>query len=551
MKRQRNIVNSMIDSAKRDYISKLLDRNAACPKKFWKQINQLLKGDNGVYQLPRFVDPTNNEEILLGNESVFLNEYFCNISRRMGFDRTDTVTYVDNDYLDIYLEIDDIFNLAQDPVTVGELMIYSDDIDLTKNCCVEGLTTEICRDLLRLVPECFVSIFASSLDSSIFPIVWAKGIITVIPKSGNLSDPSNWRPITQTCIFAKIFEKIVYSRVLSYFTENNLLSPYQYGFRKGKSTQQAIFDLTKFIYSGLNHKKIIGTVCLDVAKAFDSINHDILMYKMKKIGFSDNSIAWFRSYLHRTQSVKFGNNTSPDIPVVTGIGQGTILGPLLFIFYINDIVSVPKYLKINMHADDCILYTSGNDWNIMVQRIQPELDSMQTWYAKNRLKINVKKSKVLLIGSRQKEVKIDVSEKLYFENSSLLFSNKYNYLGVILDSEMSLSHLVATTKKNVTNKLFNLRKLRRYINEKGALAIYKQTILPLFDNVGFMLISCKKSDRSDLQVIQNDALRTCYNVRLRDRLSIAKMHKKSNLLSLEQRRTFQLLGLMYLHKKNR
>ena len=113
---------------------------------------------------------------------------------------------------------------------------------------------------------------------------------------------------------------------------------------------------------------------------------------------------------------------------------------------------------------------------------------------------------------------------------------------------MTLSKLLSDIKKSVLNKLFNLRKLRFYINEKTSLSIYKQTVLPIFDYSGFMLISCNKSDRHDLQVIQNDALRTCYNVKRRDKLSIALMHKRANLLSLEQRRSLQLLGLMYLHK---
>ena len=99
--------------------------------------------------------------------------------------------------------------------------------------------------------------------------------------------------------------------------------------------------------------------------------------------------------------------------------------------------------------------------------------------------------------------------------------------------------------------MFNLRKLRQYITEKSAIAIYKQTILPVFDYAGFMLISCNKSDRQDLHTIQNDALRTCYNVRRRDKLSVSNMHRRSHLLSLDQRRTLQLLNLMYLHKHNR
>ena len=347
-----------------------------------------------------------------------------------------------------------------------------------------------------------------------------------------------------------MWEKIIHNRIMSYFVDNNILSVFQYGLRKGKSTSQAIFDLIKYIYSGLNHEKLIGTVCLDVAKAFDCLNHEILLKKLSKIGFNDHSCNWFRSYLDRTQAVKFNDIMSDTLKVRTGIGQGTILGPLIFIFYINDIISVLDVLKINMYADDCILYTSGNDWIRMQQKIQPEIDNIHEWCTANRLRLNIEKSKILIFGTRAKLNKVDFTQHISLGDVPLKFADKYKYLGVILDKEMTLNSFLSDTKKIVLQKLFNLRKLRYYVGEKGAISIYKQTILPMFDYAGFILIACTKSDRSDLQIIQNDALRTCFNVKRRDKLSILKMHKKANLLSLEQPRTQQLLHLMYIHKSN-
>ena len=151
----------------------------------------------------------------------------------------------------------------------------------------------------------------------------------------------------------------------------------------------------------------------------------------------------------------------------------------------------------------------------------------------NRLKINESKSQVLLFGSRYKLGTVDFPIQLSLGNSNLNYCNEYRYLGVTLDSEMSLTSLLADTRKSVSNRLFNLRKLRHYITEKSALAIYKQTILPAFDYAGFIIISFK-SDRHDLQILQNDALRTCFNVKRRDKLSISSMHKRAKFLSLEQ-----------------
>ena len=141
-----------------------------------------------------------------------------------------------------------------------------------------------------------------------------------------------------------------------------------------------------------------------------------------------------------------------------------------------------------------------------------------------------------------------MSNTLLLNHTELEIVDKYNYLGIVLDKHMSLTSLVSNVKKNVIAHLFKLRKLRRIITTDCALSIYKQTILPLFDYGGFMLYSINQSDKNDLQVLQNDALRTCYNVYRRDRVSVKNLHTQAKLLSLDQRRQLQLLSLMYIHK---
>ena len=306
----------------------------------------------------------------------------------------------------------------------------------------------------------------------------------------------------------------------------------------------------KLIYSALNNKKITAAVCLEVCKAFDCINHDVLMIKLRKIGFTENSLSWFKSYLTRTQTVRFNGIVSDPLNVKTGIGQGTILGPLIFIFYINDIVTCIGRLKINMYADDCILFRSGNNWDRMVNPIQSDLDNVYRWCERNMLKLNTTKSKTLLFGSVNKLKNVDYNRTLLISDIDLSFVKHYKYLGITLDQNMSLTNLVSDVKKNIIGHLFRLRKLRWIINTDCALSIYKQIILPVMDHAGFLLYSINQSDRSDLQVLQNDALRTCYYVRQRDRVSIQNLHRRAKLLSLDQRRQIQLLTLMFIHKKN-
>ena len=143
---------------------------------------------------------------------------------------------------------------------------------------------------------------------------------------------------------------------------NDILSKYQFGFLPDKSTHESIFNVVRHMYSTINNNKIMGVLYLDVAKAFNCINHQVLYEKMCRVGLSDRVISWFTSYLNRTQVLKYGDVMSDRKSVTAGIAQGTVLGPLLFIFYINDCVNILDKVKVSMFADDCILYLCGNNW---------------------------------------------------------------------------------------------------------------------------------------------------------------------------------------------
>ena len=248
--------------------------------------------------------------------------------------------------------------------------------------------------------------------------------------------------------------------------------------------------------------------------------------------------------------VTYNDIDSTICSVPTGIGQGTILGPLIFIFYMNDIIDKLFYVKISMYADDCVLYMSGNNWDTIRNRIQEDLDCFEHWGELNNLHLNFKKTKMLILGPDNKLKRLHDPTPVRVYESDVAFVSNYNYLGVILDSKMTLRPFYNHVKRTVYSKMFVFRKIRNYLSEYAAIMLYKQMILPFIEYAGFMLVACNLEDRRELQKSQNDALRLCLRAKVSDRIRIEDLHTKCKIVSLEQRRRTQLLLLMYKKSKD-
>ena len=540
-RQHRNHVNGLVRKAKSDYVQRQLIMNEKNPKKFWRVIKGLISPNTDCTANARFVDQDTKAYIERGSEANFLNDYFINIVRNLNIPDDDIA-------MDGIYNINNVFTFIDTMPTVEEVLNLIREIDINKSSCVDGINSNFCKVAMLSIPGVICDMMCKSLSTGVVPTSWTKGSINVIPKGGDLTDPENWRPITQTSVFAKILEKLVHKRLLNYLMDNNVLTDYQFGFLPGRSTQLAIFELIKQIYSAFNNKKLFGSICLDVSKAFDCINHVKLLGKLKSCGVAEDVLLWFKSYLSRTQIVCFNGDKSISRNVSTGIGQGTILGPLIFVFYINDVVKNIANLRINMYADDCLIYTIGNNWENMVPKLNDGLQCFENWCMRNSLRLNARKSKALVLGSTSKISSVNFENKFALNGQCLDYTGMYNYLGIILDQNMTLLPLLTRLKNSITGKIYSLVKIRDLITTKCALAIYKQTILPLFDYSGFVTLSCNVSDRMDLQTLQNNALRVSFNVRLRDRIAIKGMHNRANLLSLEQRRQVQVLCLMFIFK---
>ena len=542
IRKLRNRVNSAIDNAKVHYVKNLLGATRKDPRKFWRNIKSVIEGEDSNIEHVTFKDTISGQDIESNDAPNFVNRFFAEIADRT-CDINEARPYV------VGNRVNTRFYFL--PPEMYEIMLFAEDIDANTSSGVDGINSRICKIMLLHLPDKFCMLCANSLFIGYFPREWTLSRVKLLPKSGDLSNPGNWRPISMTNVFSKLLEKIVYRQVLQYLLENRIIAGSQYGFLPGKSTHEAIFKTVQHIYGALNNNKMLGMLLLDIAKAFNCVDHDTLYKKMDTTGFGPMVIQWFKSYLDRSQQVILNGSLSDITPVSKGIAQGTVLGPILFILYINDIFKCTKYVNMTMFADDCVMYLSGNNWCTIQQRIQTDFDAVVDWTFRNNLRLNYEKTKAMIFSTRHKISKLVNPKHFEMSNHIISFVRNYVYLGVLIDNVMSLVPLMKDLEKRISNKIFMLRKMRKFLTFDAAVLVYKQIILPIIDYAGFLLIACRKEDKNDLQVLQNDILRICTRNRFSDRISIEKLHGKCKLLSLEQRRRKQLLGLMFILSKDK
>ena len=257
----------------------------------------------------------------------------------------------------------------------------------------------------------FAHICNLSFSSGLFPSEMKTAKVTPVYKGDSRDEFSNYRPISLLPNFSKILEKIMFNRLSEFLNKHEILYEQQYGFRQNFSTDLALLELSDKIAESIDAKKYTIGIFVDLSKAFDTLNHGILLKKLFRYGIRGIANNWFQNYLHeRQQYVMFNNVTSTKCKITTGVPQGSILGPLLFLLYINDICRTSEILKFILYADDTNIFYSCESLDQLCEVVNRELHGVMQWFRANRLSVNLKKTNFVILGFSGRTKKIDKCE---------------------------------------------------------------------------------------------------------------------------------------------
>ena len=460
-KLMRNRIKSVIRNIDREEQLDIAKKCKSNPKKIWKFVNSRTKYENSI---PELIWTKCENEVKVASQDTdkacLLNDYFATV-----FNSSNIGNEVRCESVNIHTPICELTINEEDVVK------YLAKLNPNKSAGIDNIHPRVLKEVSKSISAALLIIFNQTLKEGYLPKDWRSSNISAIFKKGKRNSVKNYRPISLTCVACKILESILRDKIINYFNENKLFSTNQYGFIKGRSTVSQLLKILDEWTQQLEKGGQIDVVYTDLEKAFDRLPHKLLIQKLQKYKISSTIINWICSFLlNRRQRVSVNGRVSHWTDVTSGVPQGSVLGPLLFIIYINDLNSNNPNISTYLYADDAKFYMYIKTFFDSIQ-LQNEMDSKTEWFDEHLLSLNVAKCYTVSYGR-----KIEHKNTYQIKGTVLEKKEIVKDLGIIYDDKLTFREHI-NDKVNKANSILGVIKRNfRGLTHEAFILLYKSMV---------------------------------------------------------------------------
>ena len=473
-----NIYKSAVRKAKKEYYFSKFNEFSSNMKKTWSTINQLINKNKKTHSIPNLFTDDNRSYENFQDICEGFNNFFINVGPSLA----DEIPFCENDFND-YLGVPVNENFVFQKITPQIIFSTLNKLKPKLSCGPDNISTKLLKEIMPSIIDPVVHLFNLSFKHGFVPNNYKCAKILPIFKSGRNNSFDNYRPISILNAFSKLLEKIVACQMFKYLNKFNILYKHQSGFRPKHNTTQPLIQLLNKIYQGLDSQTPEYTLgCfIDLKKAFDTCNVQILLTKLNHYGFKGLSNKWFHSYLNnRSQYVEINGVKSSIQNITHGVPQGSVLGPILFLLYINDL---PNAIDIfsSLFADDTIFAHSDSNLKRLEERVNIELEKAKLWFQANKLSLNVAKTKFMVFRTKQMQcVQDSLVIKIGGEKIERIGNDcnikSFKFVGVHLDEFITWEHHINSVINKVSSANFVLNQLKKFVPTKIRKSIYNSLV---------------------------------------------------------------------------
>ena len=501
-KKFRNKYNFLVKLARKKYFHEKLASVTTNLKQTWSVIKQVIskkktehlqlgtmKDSNGTY-----TDPS---EIATKFNNFFIN-IGPNLANSIPPPQLSHKQFLVSHYTSSFL---------LSPTSALEVSSVVSTLKNSRSEGADGLCILPIKESINMLASPLSHIFNLSFSSGVFPDALKIGKVLPIFKNDDSSLFSNYRPISILPCLSEVLEKLFYSRLFDFLIKFNVLNHHQYGFRQHHSTYMAILELVNNIYQGFENNEYTIGIFVDLKKAFDTVNHNILLDKLNFYGICGTPLAWLASYLsNRQQYVQVHDHASSYMKIKCGVPQGSVLGPLLFLIYINDLFHSSKYLSFILFADDTSIFYRHKDIQTLINTVNSELCLVSSWFKANKLTLHPDKTKFILFHPSRKKVNLDEIH-ISINGAPLSRVDNTKFLGVIIHQNLTWKPHISAVKEKTSKVIGVMCKSRQYLPSNTLKTFYNSLFLPYINYCNIIWASTYDSHLEPLFLLQKKAIR--------------------------------------------